>query len=53
MMEQAVLKEILAVPVQLTVDMLKLASSSNESANKEKMVCSNFFHCIKKIIKSI
>lgn len=46
MMEQAVLKEILAVPVQLTVDMLKQALSSNESANKEKIVCLNFFHCI-------
>lgn len=46
MMEQAVLKEILAVPVQLGVDMLKLASSSNESANKDKIMCHNFFQWI-------
>lgn len=42
MMNQAELKEILAVPDQLTVDMLKLALSSNESANKEERVCRNF-----------
>lgn len=35
-MEQAVLKEILAVPDPLTGDMLKPASSSNESAKKKE-----------------
>lgn len=36
MMEQAVFKEILAVPDPLTGDTSKLASSSNESAKKKK-----------------
>lgn len=44
MMEQAALKETLAVPVPLTVDMLKPASSSNESDKKEKRVHLHFFH---------
>lgn len=42
LMEQAALKETLAVPVLLTVDMLKPASSSNESAKKKKGASSFF-----------
>lgn len=47
-MEQAELKEILAVPVPLTVDMLKQASSSNESVNKEKRRVLIFSPCFEK-----